>query len=105
MKIAPAVEGLTWWKLYSGLEIKILEFIQGAQLHLLMLPRDVVYHTETNISLGYLHKSEGAEGEFKGALSSRHPLISSPGTLQGFETLTLPMLRLLSPKAQGCKDF
>ena len=33
---------------------------------------------ETSTSLGYLQKFEGAVGEFKGALGSRHPLISSP---------------------------
>ena len=34
---------------------------------------------ETSTSLGSLQKFEGAAGEFKGALGSWHPLISSPG--------------------------
>ena len=34
--------------------------------------------TEISTSLGSLQKFEGAPGEFKGALGSRHPLISSP---------------------------
>ena len=34
---------------------------------------------ETSAYLGSLQKSEGAKGEFKGAVGSRHPLISSPG--------------------------
>ena len=33
---------------------------------------------ETNTSLGSLQKFEGAAGEFLGALSCWHPLISSP---------------------------
>ena len=35
-------------------------------------------HIETSTSLGSLQKFEGATGELKGALSSCHPLISSP---------------------------
>ena len=33
---------------------------------------------ETSTYLGYLHKFEGAAGEFKGAPGSQHPLILSP---------------------------
>ena len=33
---------------------------------------------ETSTFLGSLQKFEGADGEFKGALGSRHSLISSP---------------------------
>ena len=35
-------------------------------------------YIETSTFLGSLQKFEGAAGEFKGALCSRHPLISSP---------------------------
>ena len=34
---------------------------------------------ETSTTFGSLQKFEGAPGEFKGALSSWHPLISNPG--------------------------
>ena len=36
---------------------------------------------ETSTPLGSLQKFEGAAGGFKGALGSRHPLISSPGSV------------------------
>ena len=36
---------------------------------------------KTSTSLGSLQKFEEATGEFKGALGSRHPLISSPATM------------------------
>ena len=37
-----------------------------------------VLYIETSTSLGSLQKFEGAAGEFKGAVGSGHPLISSP---------------------------
>ena len=39
-----------------------------------------VFCIENSTSLGSLQKFEGAAGEFKGALSSWHPLISSPAS-------------------------
>ena len=58
----------------TGLEIKIFSREPNCifKSHLQMLC------IETSTFLGSLQKSEGAAGEFKGALGSRHPLISSP---------------------------
>ena len=60
----------------AGLEIKLLFFrepncIFSSYLEMLCI--------ETCTSLGSLQKFEGATREFKRALGSRHPLISSPG--------------------------
>ena len=45
-------------------------------MHLQKLPKGVCIETST--SLGSLQKFAGAAGEFKEALGSRHPLVSSP---------------------------
>ena len=65
----------------AGLEIII--FFQGAQLHLQIFKSYLkMFCIETSSSLGSLQKFEGAAGEFKGALGSPHPLISSPVVYQ-----------------------
>ena len=59
----------------AGLEIKIF----SREPNCIFKSHLQVLYIETSTFLGSLQKFEGAAGEFKGALSSRHPLNSSPG--------------------------
>ena len=58
----------------SGLEIKIL----SRKPECIFISFLKVFCMSNNTYLGSLQKFEGAAGAFKGALGSRHPLISSP---------------------------
>ena len=60
---------------FAGLEIKIF----SREPNCIFKRHFQVLCIETSTFLGSLQKFEGAAGEFKGALGSRHPLISSPG--------------------------
>ena len=63
--------------LKSGLEIKILSRKPNCMIFKSYLK---VLYIKISTSKGSLQKFEGAAGEFKGALGSRHPLISSPAS-------------------------
>ena len=62
---------------------------------------------ETSTFLGSLQKFEGAAGEFKGALCSRHPLISSPAFIDAHSNQKQPYNfdEILQSKAKLGKIF
>ena len=51
----------------------------GLEISFFFREPNCIFYIETSTSFCALQKFEGAPGEFKGALGSRHPLISSPG--------------------------
>ena len=63
------------WVRLAGLEIKIF----SREPNCIFKKYLKALCIETSSFLGSLQKFEGAAGEFRGALGSWHPLISSPG--------------------------
>ena len=66
----------SWTPYRSESQLEIKCFFPGAQLHFRSYLKMLCIETIT--SLGSLQKFEGAVGEFKRVMGSRHPLISSP---------------------------
>ena len=85
----------------AGLEIKIF----SREPNCIFISFLKVFCMSNNTYLGSLHIFEGAPGTFKGALGSRHPLISSPAMshVNWFLLHAFELWKVLNTKQKGIK--